>query len=358
MPFGSEPDFLHRINKIVSGERSLSAEFLFYFYGGFDWNPTCAYTYSMSSITGNVDGFMCGETLEQKFIRWLLQVSYFIPFFIIVFKMYLLKNLGILKNNELEFRFVALFSSLTFPSLIYFTGVAAEEQITLFLSLFISVFIRNLFVTLLLLFLIFFVEIGTAMVVSLFLLNYFFYHFILKKASIKFIEILSLFLIVICFIFKMQLLTILFYLPIIGNKVMVIYNAYTLTSYADVVDKYPLLFRPLMTFISGVFMTPHGIKVILLYPIVFYFLIRLYLKSRRYAYDYNAKSGYVTLLLIFTFITCTVFVLPGYSNAKYYIFVLPFILQNAIAIYGFKPVVHFSIFCSIVVCIQLVLARM
>jgi len=106
-------------------------------------------------------------------------------------------------------------------------------------------------------------------------------------------------------------------------------------------DNYPLVLRPVITYMSFIFMSSSGIKSILLYIVVSIFFVYTLIRGfRQYKFEEmltrkfsgdNPKvdeftSSIIALLVVITTITCFVYMLPTHAYAKYYIFMIPFVV--------------------------------
>lgn len=158
LPYGDEPDFLYRINKLLFDEHSVFSPYYYFqdLLNGFNW-------------TSN-------EGLIEKIIRIVLTIFLVLPLLMILIFKNFFKNIVLLMNNKLstidwENKIKALSLSLLFPSILYSLGVFAEEQFTLILSLFIFLFFDYLFLIIILFFWIAFIDFGNSIVVLLFI-NY------------------------------------------------------------------------------------------------------------------------------------------------------------------------------------------
>jgi hypothetical protein len=102
---------------------------------------------------------------------------------------------------------------------------------------------------------------------------------------------------------------------------------------ADFFDKYPLILRPVITFMTGIFMTPSGIKV---FPLYLVYGVSLLVMLKRLGKSHRAGPLMSAMLSVAATIMFFVFILPDYSNAKYYIFLAPFILYSALTVFSRK----------------------
>ena len=267
--------------------------------------------------------------------------------------------LGLSSQKESE-RFKILFISLLFPSVAYYIGVVAEEQISLYFSLLVFVFFHSKVILYLLLLLILSVDSGSFIVVFAFFILAKFYLKLANEKKYRTILLFSAVFILMSFILGMSLLQLLYSLPIIGPKAVTIFHDYT-NVYTDVADKYPLILRPIVTFLTGTFMTPDGVKSLIVYILcgISFFNISVHTLNFKKNTNLNlSESDFAIFVSASTMVICFVFILPGFSNAKYYIFLMPFILSIASKIYGNFKVALFSFGCSFFVVTDLLLARL
>lgn len=356
LPFGGEPDFLHRVSVILYSEGEFVADLLRFFYHHYSWIPTCESSHTMTNFWGTTSGFLCGESLELKFVRWLLQNALILTLCTIPLIYKVLKTSGCLQSKKFELNTLSIFIALLFPSVIYYTGVAAEEQFTLFISILVIYLVNFPILLLPALYFLYTIELGATMVMVLFLCSYFSIRFLYRAIGVRKTEVVCVIMIFITLFFGIDLLQFLFGVPIAGDKIQLIHYAYTESSYADIMDKYPVVVRPVMMFMTAIFMTPDGIKALLLYPVCGLVLLNVFSKSRRLN-RHNGDEDYIILLSIITFIVCTIFVLPGYSNAKYYIFCAPFFVRSALKFYPYYKAVLFCVICSLFVVFILMFSR-
>ena len=102
---------------------------------------------------------------------------------------------------------------------------------------------------------------------------------------------------------------------------------------ADFFDKYPLILRPVITFMTGIFMTPSGVKV---FPLYVVYGVGLLVMINRLRKSHGAGPLLSAMLSVITTIMFFTFMLPDYANAKYYIFLAPFILYSALTVFSRK----------------------
>lgn len=345
LPYGDEPDFLYRINKLLFDEHSVFSPYYYFqdLLNGFNW-------------TSN-------EGLIEKIIRIVLTIFLVLPLLMILIFKNFFKNIVLLMNNKLstidwENKIKALSLSLLFPSILYSLGVFAEEQFTLILSLFIFLFFDYLFLIIILSFWIAFIDFGNSIVVLLFIILFYYNKIIYKLFSLKVVMIHSIIFITIAFFVGLNLVYYLSSLPIIGAKASLIYEHYT-TIYAYVTDKYPTIVRPIITLITGIFWLPSNFLALYLYPIYFISLFLIVKKSIVFNVtnynknSYNQVKSFLSFLSALTVIFFMPLVLNGFSNAKYYVFLIPFILQEALKYFKYSSIFYFLLTSNIFILLHL-----
>lgn len=340
LPYGDEPDFSFRVEDIVFSEILYSH---YYFFA----NILNSYTWINVSY----------ENTEQKMLRVFITLVAVSPIVLsIIFKKQTINFLYLLnkKNSklELDLKIKALSLSLLVPGMIYHLGVFAEEQFTLVLSLLFFLFWRNNLILLFLLVMIMNIDFGNSVVILFFLIFFKFFEYLNKKYSIKFILIIFLVLLLTSYFIGINLILLLSYIPYIGDKAVVIHEAYS-TYYAYVAVKYPLILRPFMTFMTFVFLTPTKVGAYVLYPIYGFFLLVAFKSFFKKRFLHENREYFIYFITPLAFIITIVFILPGYSQAKYCIFMMPFILYGLLKIFKFKSILLFVIFSNLVVVVSL-----
>ena len=358
-PFGDEPDFIIRAPRVLNGEHPLwSPYYIFHdFLQNITTVSTCKIESSRTSLWAVIDSFTCTESLEQILIRFFLTILivspllYAITFrksFIKLMKIFFLKRSNIEWNNKLD----ALSLTLIFPSITYYLGVFAEEQFTLLLSLMIFLFWDSVIIVLGLLSMIMYIDLGNSIVVLTFIIFAVFFQFLQKKISLKFSIFTMIGTVLIALILGYTLLTYLVHISFIANKAEAMYN-----KALGFDNKYPILLRPIITFISGIFMTPSGIKIIPIY-ILYGFMFLVSLKKIYSRHNVLEKNNIILFYVSFTTILFFVFLFPDYSFAKYYVFMIPFIFSPLLSIYTKKNILITISLTQLIVFIQLLLFRL
>jgi hypothetical protein len=270
----------------------------------------------------------------------------------------LLKKIGLnCSFHEWNLRRNILSLSLIFPSIIYYLGILSNEQVTLMLALLLFLFRGTTHLSAILIFLILLIDVGSGLMVLI--------YYVFISIVLKFFRYFYFWL----YFFILSFLTILFfrenlfnfistYIPYIGE----IFHNSTFFS-KDINEKYPIVLRPIITYMSFIFLTPAKIKIIPLYIIFSFFLLLFFFKTFKKIFIENKITSknkfYFQNILIFIssiyFIISTVVLLPSYALAKYYIFITPFFLYGIISIYKLDKVQKFFLFSNILVFLNLLI---
>lgn len=309
-----------------------------------------------------IDHYTCTQNFNQILLRLSLYAILFSPFwFFLIFLSYFKKHETKVFDNTLS-----ICISLFFPSMIFYTGVLSKEQIVLLFSLFLILF-RHSPISIFFLIIIILIDFGNGFFVSIFYFGnillklLFIYTNILIYISILIFSCLLAYLISTDILYFINLY---FenYLPAFLN---IFIDGILDHHYVDgFSDKYPLFFRPIITFMSFNYFTPGNIKVIPLYLLSFVYLIILFYNcifvKLSKSNSINRKKLIMKILEvvnIFAIILITVFILPAYCNAKYYIFLLPILFSLALEIYSYHKIIIFNIFANLIVLINLAMYR-
>ena len=117
--------------------------------------------------------------------------------------------------------------------------------------------------------------------------------------------------------------------------------------------KYPLYFRPVMTFMSFNFMPPSMSKHPLMYIVVFMGIIYTFFKHFFTTIQYKVDIKYIVMFMaLFSGISIIVFLLPGFTNGKYYIFTLPLFINSLLQYYSFKTLLYFLLTLNIIIVVD------
>lgn len=372
-PFGDEPDFTVRAPRVIDGDHFWWSPYSIFheILQNLQVSSSCRIDASPVAIWGYIDSFSCTESIEQILIRFFITIVIASPlFYAIIFRKSFVKIMKFfrfsLTNQEWENRLNAISISLIFPSIVYYLGVMAEEQFTLILSLIIFLFWGSWIIVLSLIALIMSIDIGNSMVVFSSVVFAIFFGFLAKKINIKVSFLVMGILIVVAFVIGFSFLTYLENISFLASKAEAMYSK-AITH--DFLEKYPLILRPIVTFMTGTFMTPSGLKVIPLYILIFIsMLMIIYRLNKQYHLlleskqlnneSFNAlkkkiilSSSAITTILFF------VFLFPDYGNAKYYVFLIPFVIALPMQIFNKLNILKFIILLNLIVFINLILYR-
>ncbi|AXX90449.1 hypothetical protein CKA55_11885 [Arcobacter suis] len=359
-PFGDEPDFEVRAPGVLYDEHLWWSPYYLLHDLFLYLNPISSCQMIESRISLYIDiGADCFESIEQITIRLFITLLLISPLlFAITFRKIFISimdklNFKLTKkdwNNRLD----ALSLSLIFPSMIYYLGVFSEEQFTLILSLYIFLFWRFSITILFLVTLIVLIDVGNGIVVFTFIIFAYLFIWIYQKFNFKVSILFMLSIILFAYITGISLLIYLNDMIFLSSKIQSMYEN-AIVAY----DKYPILLRPIITYMTAVFMTANGIKVVIVYilfGVLFcYMLIKLVKNYNHYKqYNYNLILFYN----VFTVILFFIFMFPDYTFAKYYMFMMPFILMIFLFVFNKFNVYKIVLFGNFVIFIHLIIYRL
>ena len=359
MPLGDEPDWSFRVEDLFNASQSIASSY--YLFA--NWIVTFVDSAKLCTINSeplNLWFYIpedCSEPLMQIFRRWLILVYISLPvLFILVFRnasISLFSFLGIrFSRSEWYRRLNSISLSLTFPGFIYYSGILGLEQQFLFLALLIFLFSGFWIPLITTIFILALIDAGNALVVFWFLALYTVFGRIRHCNRALFYFFLFVFMIS-SYYFSYTMLksfSIVFDLLNLSEKIDSLYA--TLID-GGVVDKYPLYVRPVITFMTFVFMTPSYIKIHAAYLLFAYafsiLLVKIY-KSKKSTEELNFFVPLAAILSL-------VFLMPTHSNAKYYIFLLPFFIHSALGYFPKSVILKFFIVLDVMVIATLLLYR-
>lgn len=362
-PFGDEPDWIVRAPRVVSLEHPFwSPYFLFdSVLSSFNINSSlCTVDAGAKSIWGFIPE-SCNEEVEQVIYRWLLIVFISSPvFFLLVFRKYYFNLMDIVgasqRQCDLDRRLDAVVLSMVFSGFIYYLGVLAEEQLYLFVALYVFLFWGVRFLIFSIVVLLAFIDFGNTVVVVAFIFFAYFFYFVINKYSkysLYFLSVLiALFALAVGYIF-LELITKLSFFSdtLLQDKASAMHNAFETGHH---IDKYPVLLRPVITFMSTVFMPPSGLKVPLLYVFCFVAFINVFYST----YKLGSAVEHVFLVSSVTTVLFFVYLFPTYGNAKYYMFVFPFFIYVALGFFDKYKIFLFFVSSSFFVFLSLFAFRL
>ena len=336
LPFGDEPDFTVRALELVEVE--FPAWTPYYWLSGWLQHlnvfSSCIVIASPTEVLAQIDGASCGEGMSQVLGRTLLMVLLASPVLLVV--AWRGVGLAVLRatvkgqSAELNQRIDALGLSLLVPGMIFYLGLLSHEQLTLLISLFVFFFWGNWFIVMGLLALIGSLDLGNAVIVVAFLVIHAVISGAVAMLGLKWATVMVGGVLASVYVSGVEGLTYIHYLFLLESKADAILQK---SLGADFFDKYPLILRPVITFMTGIFMTPSGVKV---FPLYVVYGVGLLVMINRLRKSHGAGPLLSAMLSVITTIMFFTFMLPDYANAKYYIFLAPFILYSALTVFSRK----------------------
>lgn len=351
LPFGDEPDFHFRVRELLDSD--IFSLYLFKdIYSSIDYSNTCITDWTQTSLFGQIDSFFCGNNFYLEMARWLNNVL-----MLLLFLTFLLAKSSSFNSLNLSQKDQALLYSLFVPSVIFYTGVIGLEALALYVSLYVFVVKKSMLKIMLISSLFIFDE-GVFVVVAFFYIYFFICSFVLSKFATKGLVLFSSSLVLASLYLGLFAVQILEKVPIIGAKASLIYESYS-TVYGYVYTSFPVVLRPLITFLTGTFMLPSGVKAVLanfafmvVFALIFwklYFAKSTLLNIGREKY-HKALLYFISPL---SFIMIFVYVLPGFANAKYYVFLVPFFIYSYSIVFSYRNISFFLISVNAVVLLTL-----
>ena len=328
-PFADEPDWTVRAPEVIFGNHVFWSPYYIFqnWLSGLDINQIkCQVQASPKSLFAFIPS-LCTENLYQGFVRWVLELFILIPMFlIIVFRRSFISFMSVLgvrlTFNEWNQRIDALALSLLFPGMLYYLGVLSVEQLHLIVALYIFLFwgfwgLLSGTVVLLLS-----VDLGNTIVVMFFIVGLWFLTH-LRESGRGFYFFSITMLIGLTYVFGLQFFDLFLNIGLLTGALEQKSEAMmSALDGSELLTKYPVILRPIITFMTFVFLTPSGVKVPLLYilfAITFSFITLKVIKEK----DKKCDVYWFSPIAIIVFF---VVLFPTYNNAKYYIFMLPFLI--------------------------------
>ena len=366
LPFFDEPDFLYR-----SEDYYLNIFSFTYYRDLFDFGRS--YSCTKLSIPGNffdfnmsVDPFYCNKKLPYIFFTFLVQI---VLTSILVFFYFLISTLNFGKSLLVFFKKNVVYSSvelkiiiltLMFPTTIYYLGVYSNEQFFFIFSLLFFIVWRNILFSTILFFVLFFFDIGNALVVLLFYIYYLGSRYFIHYLNLKLYILLNFLFIFFLFFFNNFFLNI---ISIILLKFS-IYSSYFQTMYefinspifrSQLSDDNLFFLKPIVTYMSMMFMTPNYIKS---YSVNIIFTSLFFISLLKYDYIKENKSEFLLNFFIsIFFIIQLVLILPSHSWFKYYIFLLPYMFGVIYEKISYRNIIILLLISNILTLINLIFYR-
>lgn len=372
-PFGDEPDFGFRAEDLVDKEHyvwspyNLTSNIL----QKIDIHSNCKIDADAFSVWSHIDSESCTQSIDQVFFRVLLTLFVISPILlIIIYKKSIFTLLSkfhsSISESEWNLRIEAIILTLMFPSVIYYTGILAEEQFILILSFLVFIFWRIWWIILPVTIIIALIDFGNFIVVASFIISLLLLNFLNNHIKLRSTLIVATVFITLIFIMSSFTLNYLASFDLLSGKAIAMTE---LLEEGDYRNKYPVLLRPVITFMSSIFMLPSGIKVAPLYILYFALIVATLLKIRkRYRLIKKQKENRKQKIQSFNnsilflaspiaVVLLFVFIAPNYSFAKYYIFTIPFIVYFYISNFGSSNVAKLFIFSTLFTFLNLLLFR-
>ena len=375
LPFGDEPDFVVVANQLISDEHQWWTPYYWCsaLLKKFIISSNCIVDATPMSLWANINSSSCSESIEQILMRFLLGAFVAFPLLLaLIFRRpfaILMAAIGIkLSYHEWNQRLNALGLSLILPGVTYYLGVLTEEQFTLVLSLFIFLFWGNWVVVSLLMFLISIVDLGNSVIVITFVCFSLLSISLKKLLGFRASFLTQIIIVFSAYIVGYMLLTYIQMLPLLAGKAVSMLSKSESGSFAE---KYPALLRPAITFMTAVFTTPSGVKVVIahlilgagfivsLRKVIAAYFARKHLsstcKDESYLLFQNEiilASSSLTTILFF------VFLFPDYANGKYYVFLVPFVIMPILSVSSKYSVLYVFILSATLVSLNLILYRL
>jgi len=333
IPFQDQPDFIVRVERLKNEPKVFFSIYSYINFFNYDqFIQTCDINYNNQTIWFKLNSNCIYENILYYVSRLCHTLTLTIPIFFIIANLKKVENIysKYFNNSKRNFKKIAnsLILCLISPSFIYFVSLVSEEVFTVFVMIFLFLVSESIILSCFILLLVLGLDQGSFIVGLIFYVNIIIINNLPRKLNNKMPKIYFILLSAITYIFSFDLFKILNFLEI--NKIYEISNGFII---ADVADKYPLLLRPIITYMSLIFMTSSGLKSVATY---FYFPIFLFILIK-----YNSITDNTTVLnsnqppkrvisefyASITTMVSVVFVLPDHSYAKYYIFMLPFLFN-------------------------------
>lgn len=363
-PFGDEPDWIIRASGVMFGDHPFWSPYLWFnnLILSFSTDSSaCEIIAGPKSVWGYVP-LACNEEWIQSVYRWLITIFIMLPLlFIIIFREGFIKGMAILGFNrtpiEWNRRIDAVALSIIMPGMLYYLGVLAIEQLYLIVAIYIFLFWGFALPIVLIFILLVSIDFGNSIVVLFFIFSLMFFGYIRKRLGNVFFYGFALLLIIFALSVGYILLDLIMQLSFLGGdnrleqKVTSIFNSLDGSEYGD---KYPIILRPVITFMSFIFMTPSGLKVPLLY--IVYFIAFLFITYKVFKGEDRENQVYwLTSIVVILFF---VLLFPTYGNAKYYIFMFPFFVYVALDYFKRLSILTLFSFSSLFVFLNLILYRL
>jgi hypothetical protein len=351
IPFGEEPDFVRRAPEYIAILESIG---LSYYSDNIPIVSDCAYVHNPYHVFGRYDFDSCipnsDLSLKRAFFTFIIYIPLGLIALFYIDKDRLTKTHPFLNGYSFEANSIKL--ALIFPSFVYYSSLFSKEQITLMLSVLLvfALFKTRYIFAIILLLLIGSLDKGNAIVVFTVSMYVFLSLHVSKKFGFNVFIVINILIIALAYYFSTDILDPLRSISSKVDQILSDIEAY------DVSTRYPLWLRPGMTFLSYTFMTPALSKHPLVYALVLAGLVYIYVKYKRSHIPLKVNNLYiVAVIATLSIITIFVFILPGYNNAKYYIFALPIFINTFLQYVSFYRILLFFLILNLIVILDFLL---
>lgn len=327
LPFGDEPDFIFRAPRFIDGNLPTLAYYIlspiYYLFSDFELHNNCIVTPVLPGFYYELSN--CSNDIYGVFSRVIYSLYLLFVLLIIIFTS---------KNENYNLKSSVIIASF-FSGTIYYMGVLSYEGISIILSMLVVFYIKNRITSFILVVAVLSLDLGDGIVVLAF--------FTLYNSFVFFTDSHRKTALLTCTLVFLSLILGLAFIEIISNISLFSSKANSLLDVKDDIiersNKYPILLRPIITYISSIMYTPRGVFSFLSIFILSLFLFLAVVK-RKFRIFFTTGDPFVYHLFYssVSLVLCLVFILPTYANAKYFIFILPSIIYPFLTFYGFKKI--------------------
>ena len=358
IPGIDEPDWTLRIKKIILGHDDYSSFInkplnLFSFFSKdyqefFLTYDKCNLIDSPLKIWFSFSYFDCVDKLKIIFIKYFIFIVFFLPLFLAILFQSQLQKIFKLNFKRINNNIELVSLCILFPAFIYSANFTSYETLCLFLAMVIFIFKESKEIILLIFSSILLIDTGFFLILLIYYIFLQFFLFLCVGKNLKIITLILISLTLVNLFTKNYNSAFLEYLPFIGEKIKSI-NDYTAVSGHS--DKYFILIRPLTIFTGLIFMTAYKTKAVFLYFVFFIvfcnFLLKI--KNKNILNNYEYRLNFLYFIATIFFITNIAIVFPVLSYAKYYIFIIPFIIKIFTNFYSIIKIRNFLLISNIIV---------
>lgn len=357
-PYGDEPDFDIRSFNIIKISE--------YIYSNFSFSNTIKSLTPINNCIMNNFNFLwynlnyetCSTSSLIFIKRIILQVFFIFPLLLTIFL-----SIRYSDNKSLIDRANVCMVSLFYSGCIYYTGLLSHESFTVVLSFMIFLHWKNPFLVFIFLLIIGVIDKGNAMVICIFISIYFLinlFKFLKIKNYLLFSSIFILLLILISSTSSKIFMSYVLYeselIKFIPNRISEYLFILETHHYynSELFDKYHIIFRSIITILTSIYFTAYGVTVfpvIMIYLITFITILILFIRQN-YKINFSKEESVKNFTMLITSISTILIItvsIPAYCNAKYYIFLVPFIINFLKDFISLNKILNFFILMSLLI---------